>query len=129
MGSRERHGKDEESGSVGGREAGEEGAVEGDARTEGCGDAVGERVLAGSGERGWRRRGWGWCGGMRHAKVTKDRAQSRGGVTGFHETWEEGEGDGIAQCTRCSYMRSPEDIWLRYNASMCAHGGSGTDTM
>ena len=52
MGSGERHGKDEESGSVGGREAGEEGAAEGDARTEGCGDAVGERVLAGSGEGG-----------------------------------------------------------------------------
>ena len=55
-------------------------------------------------------------GGMRHAKVTRDRAHIRGGVTGVHETWEEGEGDGIAQCTRCSYMRSPEDIWLRCNA-------------
>ena len=57
------------------------------------------------------------CGGVRHAKVTKDRAESRGGVTGFRETWEEGEGDGIAQCILRGYMRGPEDIWLRCNAS------------
>ena len=63
---------------------------------------------------GRRRRGWGRCGGVRHAKVTKD---SRGGVTGFRETWEEGEGDGIAQCIFRGYMRGPEDIWLRCNAS------------
>ena len=71
--------------------------------------------LQGAGRAAEARMGLVWWHASRQSHA-KDRAQSRGGVTGFHETWEEGEGDGIAQCTRCSYMRSPEDIWLRYNA-------------
>ena len=77
---------------------------------------MGERVLAGGGKGGGGEDGTGVVACVT-PKSRRIEPRVGVGVTGFRETWEEGEGDGIAQCILRGYMRGPEDIWLRCNAS------------